>query len=101
MEKDLNSLHKKMSNYISEYSENFDKMTYEDLKKFTIETGCELFNKKKKDFNAIPDHLWGNFVSEKGSLIELDDIQQKCLANYLCLCNLMIIRQKQDMKKNR
>lgn len=100
MEKDLNSLHKKMSNYISEYSENVDKMTYEDLKKFTIEIGCELFNKKEKDFNAIINHLLGNFVSKKGRLTELDDIQLKCLANYLCLCNLMLIRQKQDMKKN-
>lgn len=100
MEKDLNSLHKKMSNYISEYSENVDKITYEDLKKFIIEIGCELFNKKKKDFNTIINHLLGNFVSKNRSLTEFDNIQQKCLANYLCLCNLMIIRQKQDMKNN-
>jgi len=71
---------------INDNPENKEKY-YNELKKFIIEIGCELFNKTKKDYGDLPLNEYVTFLYES----DLSKKDRKLAANYLALCILLAI----------
>lgn len=85
----------KIKKFIHEYCEHLEKdpenkeKYYNELKEFTIEIGCELFNKTKnktkKDYENVSQFT--KFLYES----DLTKKDRTLAANYLALCNLINI----------
>lgn len=88
-------LKEKIKNFIHEYCEYLEKdpknkeKYYNELKEFTIEVGCELFNKTKEDYENVSH--FAKFLHES-DLINKD---RTLVANYLALCNLISLYKNQ------
>lgn len=85
----------KIKKFIHEYCdhlgkdpENIEKY-YNELKEFTIEIGCELFNKTKKDYENVQN--FAKFLYES----DLAKKDRELVANYLALCNLISLYKNQ------
>ena len=93
----------KIKKFIQEYCdhlgkdpENIEKY-YNELKEFTIEIGCELFNNKfnktknktKKDYENVQN--FAKFLYES----DLTKKDRELAANYLALCNLISLYKNQ------
>ncbi len=85
----------KIKKFIDEYCDHLKKdpenkeKYYNELKEFTIEIGCELFNKTKKDYENVSQ--FDKFLYES----DLTKKDRTLAANYLVLCNLINLYEKE------
>lgn len=90
-------MREKIKKFIHEYCEHFEKdpenkeKYYNELKEFTIEIGCKLFNKTKEDYENAP--YFAKFIYES-DLVKKD---RELAANYLALCNLISLYKNQNI----
>jgi len=85
----------KIKKFIYEYYDHLEKdpenkeKYYNELKEFTIEIGCKLFNKTKKDYENVQN--FAKFLYES----DLTKKDRTLAANYLALCNLISLYKNQ------
>lgn len=90
----IDKFYKEISKKIDNNPENKEKY-FNEVKEFIIKVGCELFNKTKKDYDDLILNKYGIFLY-KSNLYNKDRV---LAANYLALCNLLIVLKPKYINK--